>query len=589
MTTDYGTFLPRRGTTAQWAASSRVLLQGEFGKDTTTGELKQGNGVDLWGDLAVYLDEVTVATAAATPASPLGVALKTASDERSLMNGAAAIDIARIQALFLGGAGGVFLKAVDAAPGLSYMLIRGMGTGRFSVHELAYKTGAPGGQPGLNQLGKCYLALAMLSVDETDASVVRVGTWADTAQVLAYGGRYRYSVLAGNTITWATPVAATTVGCRVVKTSNGGGLAKVTIDGDATLANLLPTAAELVAAGTYANTILVANGGTLNPTDRVMDTYAALLNYDTLVSVADGLALATHTVVWTHTGYQRTAAVANRFYFSGVAYGGGAVTPATALSDMFPSFSIHNETSTASAWEYADEERPDAGGTLTFIGNIHGYERQDSLTLYSGYSTAPITMAAGDVVAPAVGGRFRIVRASTMFHPDSPAVATKTSVTEYLLDRQGLGVTSTITYLQAMYCDLAYQMMPGNGALSTTGVPMDRVALSAYHSVLALTGGSDSRYGHSRSPAAWMWSTAGKVGQLMWLPDVYGTLDGYAYSAKLLPQVQDRNGTLTKVYVPWIGGTGGPRTIPVGTVKVRSARYLAAYFPAGADAVLAAA
>jgi glycerophosphoryl diester phosphodiesterase len=41
----------RRGTTAQWVASSRVLAAGELGLDTDTGVLKVGNGTDLWADL----------------------------------------------------------------------------------------------------------------------------------------------------------------------------------------------------------------------------------------------------------------------------------------------------------------------------------------------------------------------------------------------------------------------------------------------------------------------------------------------------------------------------------------------------------
>lgn len=45
----------RRGTTAEWAASNRVLLDGEIGCDTTTDTYKLGNGVTPWSGLAPVL------------------------------------------------------------------------------------------------------------------------------------------------------------------------------------------------------------------------------------------------------------------------------------------------------------------------------------------------------------------------------------------------------------------------------------------------------------------------------------------------------------------------------------------------------
>jgi hypothetical protein len=41
----------RRGTTAQWQATSRVLADGEFGFDTDLRLLKLGDGVSSWGSL----------------------------------------------------------------------------------------------------------------------------------------------------------------------------------------------------------------------------------------------------------------------------------------------------------------------------------------------------------------------------------------------------------------------------------------------------------------------------------------------------------------------------------------------------------
>ena len=45
----------RRGTTTEWNASTRVLLVGELGIDTTLNRIKAGNGTNVWSALA-YLD-----------------------------------------------------------------------------------------------------------------------------------------------------------------------------------------------------------------------------------------------------------------------------------------------------------------------------------------------------------------------------------------------------------------------------------------------------------------------------------------------------------------------------------------------------
>lgn len=44
----------KRGTSAQWAASTVPLAQGELGIDTTLGKIKFGNGTSLWSDLYFF-------------------------------------------------------------------------------------------------------------------------------------------------------------------------------------------------------------------------------------------------------------------------------------------------------------------------------------------------------------------------------------------------------------------------------------------------------------------------------------------------------------------------------------------------------
>lgn len=49
--TKYANLLQKRMTADEWAASNPLLLEGQFGLDTTSGIVKLGNGRDLWLDL----------------------------------------------------------------------------------------------------------------------------------------------------------------------------------------------------------------------------------------------------------------------------------------------------------------------------------------------------------------------------------------------------------------------------------------------------------------------------------------------------------------------------------------------------------
>lgn len=54
-------FRLRQGTSDIWAARNTVLMKGEPGLATDTGEFKIGNGVTPWNDLPSYVDEDGIA------------------------------------------------------------------------------------------------------------------------------------------------------------------------------------------------------------------------------------------------------------------------------------------------------------------------------------------------------------------------------------------------------------------------------------------------------------------------------------------------------------------------------------------------
>ena len=70
----------RRGTTAEWAASDRVLLRGEPAYNTDTGEQKIGNGVDTWKTLPTWTGQRNGTTDLLRPTNGLPTFVKHASN-----------------------------------------------------------------------------------------------------------------------------------------------------------------------------------------------------------------------------------------------------------------------------------------------------------------------------------------------------------------------------------------------------------------------------------------------------------------------------------------------------------------------------
>jgi len=68
----------RRGTTTQWASSTKVLQVGELGIDTTLNKIKAGNGSSLWTSLPFI--ESSFNTEGLVTDSELSTAIQGAND-----------------------------------------------------------------------------------------------------------------------------------------------------------------------------------------------------------------------------------------------------------------------------------------------------------------------------------------------------------------------------------------------------------------------------------------------------------------------------------------------------------------------------
>lgn len=439
-----------------------------------------------------------------------------------------------------------------------------------------------------------------------DPAVTVSGTgWAGAGggltNVLAFNGAYDRGTATGAAIHFTTPsTTATRAALRHILTA-ACGFGLVSIDGDNTLANLVPTAAQWVATGLLAATALIANGGTLNPTDRLINFYAAATIWDVCTLLADNLQPATHVVVITTTGFKQAAATDIRCDISGFMYADQSMVATAALApvgQLLPSTlqwaTLRTTTTTPMASERAINTLPTGATTPTFTGTDHGYEDQDSL----------VATMDGTVVAPTSGqvvtGKSLVITVTShLWHPDlgrSNTVATV--VTTYTMGAPALLVSETITWLIGGTSAAAFL-----GMLTTYGavVPQNQAWLNRGKTdtsgvVITLNAEDDGYKTSSIARAAWVWEQNGCAATLVAYPDAGLNTNKWARSNGTSgnPQylaIQDRNIANSlghKVYPPRISG-GNSETIAIGDVWQAQMLYATQWFTAGAEAVLATA
>jgi hypothetical protein len=558
------------GTAAQLASRNPLVPKGVLAAESDTGVVKVGDGVTRYNSLSVALY--------GTYASQTAVAAAES------MNADQAIATSRLLGKVLAeNTGGVLYLNRS---GSDYFLIQGIGSQRYARWQLASQSSNPGSY-ALRQLSGCAIKTPMLSVDQ--GSGTRGGTWGGigVSNAAAYGGTYDWSVTASATYSWTAPASSTCLGLLYVSSGNAG-LALVSIGGSLTAANCLPTAQQVVDSGAYPNTILVANGGSLNPTDRVLDQYqgGGGTDFDARAVLATGLTASAYAVVITSTGYTHTSGTGSRVYVSGFGSATASTTPATASIDWYSVLPIGNQSS-SSAWEYAIKCLPTGATTSTFVGNVHGYEVEDSLTF--AVDDVATTLTDGQVVTAV--GRIVATRTSHLLHPDTGSTTIASCVVNYSLDRLGLSWSPTITWAVDTRVDISYTMCPMDGMTYGSGRGFDRGATAGWpQAPVTFPGTSDTYYAISKSAAAVMWNRTGKVAVLFWVPDIYTFTNAWAGTTPNHMSIEDRNGTFSKAYATWVndtGGTGNRVTVKSGTAKAWTARCALGYLSGGAEAALA--
>lgn len=459
--------------------------------------------------------------------------------------------------------------------GTTYRLARAIADGRYAEWDLRPFIG--GGAN--NQLLTHRIGIAMLSVDQNDASVARSAGWTLGATTVtgSYGGSYNLTETVGAYEERTCPPGSESCGFRAIFTSNGG-YAKVT----GVVANLLPTAQEEVDAGRLTSAALIANGGTLDPADRLLDLYSSDLERDRLVVIATGLSPSgTHVPRYTHTGYRNVGNTSgvSRLYTSGYMHG----TSSTLISDAGAEIAaLRVLQSTDSAADYAFQLLPSGASTSTLVGSVHTNEVQDSISFAVEGDT--VVLADGD---RETGASVVATRNTHLLHPETGGTHIADLETTFALTGRDLAVRlAPFDWLVDTRVDLAYVHM----------FPLDAATFTRAHSLglaapITLDHDDNLFYGASRAGLGWMWDPDEGYAAALHVPNVVEETNNWARSAPHYMDFQDR-GTgqlISKAYVARVGNPATPENVTAGTTwGPFEGRYMTTIL-GDAEALLAAA
>ncbi len=424
----------------------------------------------------------------------------------------------------------------------------------------------------------------------TPAVIFPGGAWTCAANEIDYpGGRIFYTGTVGRYAQVTLPATTTWVGASFNPQATSTGVCKVTIDGDATLADLLPTAQDLVDAGTLPNTVLVANGGTLNPTDRVFNQYNLPSNYtDEMRPTANAhvelfstsLPAGAHVVRIYLTGYKQAEAT-----FSNIAchliIGGdlskGILTDGTAENCFLNEQEIE-AISPPPIWEISWSMKPQGAAGTEWLGHSGSQK----------YINPPGVKVDGvDTVMVhgqfAKGTNLTIEFQAGGRHTEIDGGATDVATVEYTytLDAAtGLTIAHTTTWL-----------MNGTASGFPCMLMIDHAVFDRFRTLGSvatdLTDNDNGVHCNTRKAAAYAWDSDGYVGALMYIPDLNKTVENWEHAGTnqlWWADIAADGGIWKKAYAMRFDPAVN---FADGTTWQSEANYRGQWFPSGANGALA--
>jgi hypothetical protein len=431
---------------------------------------------------------------------------------------------------------------------------------------------------GTNGIGNEYTRIADVGVyrlwrgfNDQSAGVTLSGTWSTSLSGAYLGGRARFSNVVGNYAEIVTPNGVQ----RASLQSSGppsAGMALVTIDGDRTRATLLPTAQDLVDGGTLASTALVANGGTLNPTDRIWDGYLS-----SAVDFADDLAAAAHTIRITVTGYKRAASSNTFVLFTAFVLNGDAVF---GMADPFYYFTLIQQTISYGAppvWEISYNNQPTGATAKEWLGHTGSLKHQAAAPIFTVDGT-PQTIAN---LATYTGLEIAMSQGLDGRHSEIGAGATDIAdlqMTIRINATTGFWISHTLTWLINGIVNGFPMMMTFNANVFDTCRAIDNTDE-------ILTNNDNSQVANTLQNQMLAWDSDGNQGLLFYIPDLLTTVNNWEDTTDYQLYVLDQSdGVWEKAYATRVANG----TMSNGEIWQAEANYRAQWF-VDADEVLSSA
>lgn len=396
------------------------------------------------------------------------------------------------------------------------------------------------------------------------------GTSVSGVTATIHPGR-RSSSTAAAAVSYTAPVGATSVGAVLGMGSNGG-FSTVAIDGDLTRATFLPTAQELVDQGIAPSSILVANGGTVAPTTRILDCFNLVELFTVWQAFASGLdPTVAHTVAITVTGFKRAASVSTRVIVGGFGYGTAATRPTTASALPFVAIRCGKS---APVHELAVDHQPTGTSSHVFVAGFnHGYEFETS-ALALVVDGAPVTLA--DDQAVAVAGTATLVRRSDLYHPQNTATRSLTARTSYRLDRAGLTVNTLLeAVVQTVVDSVYFGSFTAPHTFSRLQVDKD---LTVYNLLDYATYPEGTYVGTGKNTSAVWWQPGGQAVVALLVPTAEAQTGGWS-DGSVFASV--RNFPSTSQSSKWYARRTG--TMTVGARWAGEVTYVVGRLPDGTD------
>lgn len=419
----------------------------------------------------------------------------------------------------------------------------------------------------------------------TTPATTKDGTWAAGASLL--GGGYYALTAAGKyvqLVTEETDIQSISVASYAGLAA--AGMFLVTIDGDATLANLLPTAQELVTAGSLAAEALVAGGGTLNPTDRIFDNYNNtnnvgeaghnLIGGGAVTPVANSLAAGAHTVKFTQTAYRNVSSSGDLFSgINGFLVDGDLAFSATHTS--FPMFLVYKTlTATPCVWDVSYNFKPTGASNYEWLGHTGSRVMTEVPS-----ATVDGVAATMEHAAYFAGTEIIIYTPTKIRHAETGATDQGDWNCYWKMHKtNGFTIAHTTDWSTAGVAVGYPCMLDG---LSTV---YDRYATLGGGSVTDASMGANNgaQYCNFAARAAYCWKSDDYYGMLFYVPDLALTVEDYAKAGDLKFFWMDiAGGTSEKAYVRRFGSD---EAYTEATTWYSEANYRLGWFTAGANSVL---